>query len=274
MAFPRSRLLLATAVAVGLVPASLVGVAAQDEAVPPITVADVLAGTASGPVTLDGAALLQDAPSEFYFSDGTGVVEIELERGADRSLPLMTLVNIVGETDGREIDVTSWTTLEPALPMDSTMPQDVVAAFQGWVQAFGAATADEASASLMTPASSVSAGQLAPSQTFRCGGVVATRVGTDGPNKIYGTNGRDVIVGLGGNDEIYGRGGDDLICGGEGNEDIEGGPGNDTVKGEGGNDELYGQQGNDVLDGGPGFDEGKGGPGNDTCRQVEERYGC
>lgn len=260
-----SRVFASVVLAAGIVSTSVVGASAQE----PATVADVVAGTASGAVSIDGAALIQDAPGEFYFGDGTGVVEIELESSAASDLPLMTLVNIVGSTDGTEIDVDSWTALDLPMPADIPTGDDVVSAFQAWVTAAGAAGAADASAALARLAATE------PSQAVvRCGGLRATRVGTNGNNVIYGTNGRDVIHGRGGNDEIYGRGGNDVICGGGGNDDIEGGPGRDKLKGNSGNDEIYGKQGNDKLVGGGGFDEGKGGPGNDTCRQIERRYGC
>lgn len=260
------RISTAVVLAVGLVSTGAIGAMAQEQAGP--TVAEVTAGAVSGSVSIDGAALFRDSPGEFYFSDGTGIVEIELESDAAAGIPLMTMVNIVGTTDGNGIDVGSWTALDLPMPADILAREDVMA-FQAWVLAATAAGSADASAELTTLSAAVE-----PSQVVRCGGLRATRVGTNGNDEIYGTNGRDVIHGLGGNDEIYGRGGNDVICGGAGSDDIDGGPGNDKLKGQGGNDELYGKQGNDNIDGGGGFDEGKGGPGRDTCRRVEDRYGC
>ena len=156
----------------------------------------------------------------------------------------------------------------------------------------GTVVALSLAATIVIGMSLAATGSTEPSATFRCNGVVATIVGTNGNDEIKGTNGRDVIVARGGNDEIYGRGGNDLICagagvddveagagndrvyGGGGNDDLEGQDGADRIFGGGGNDELYGHAGDDLLDGGAGFDEGKGGPGSDTCRQIERRYGC
>ena len=80
----------------------------------------------------------------------------------------------------------------------------------------------------------------------RCGGRVATLVGTAGRDTLRGTSGRDVIAGLGGNDVIEGRGGNDVLCGGAGR---------DTIRGGGGRDTLRGGPGRDRVSGGPGRDD-------------------
>lgn len=115
---------------------------------------------------------------------------------------------------------------------------------------------------------------LAPVGTPVCGGLPATKVGTDEPDVIDGTEGSDVIVGLGGADQIDGKGGNDRICGGAGKDTIHGGPGDDDLFGDGGADTIYGDAdddlvsggaGKDTLDGGADEDVVKGGPGTDTC---------
>jgi uncharacterized delta-60 repeat protein len=83
---------------------------------------------------------------------------------------------------------------------------------------------------------------LARYHTFRCNGVVVTRIGTAGPDTLVGTSGPDVILGFAGNDMIDGREGNDILCGG---------PGNDTLKGRSGNDILRGNEGTDTCEGGP-----------------------
>jgi Ca2+-binding RTX toxin-like protein len=121
----------------------------------------------------------------------------------------------------------------------------------------------------------------AGAQTLRCGGRIATIVGTNGNDVIEGTSGPDVIVGLGGDDIINGGGGADIICGNSGNDRIDGqagrdrliggagndvlvgGGGRDLLIGGGGSDALYGGGGNDILKGGPGDDYLDGGPGSD-----------
>ena len=128
----------------------------------------------------------------------------------------------------------------------------------------------------------------------RCGGAVATIVGTPARNVLQGTPGRDVIAGLGGPDRIRGLGGNDLFCGGGGNDTLLGDGGNDTLlgqagadrlrggagrdllrggagrdllRGEAGRDRLFGNAGPDRLIGGPGRDRLRGGPGRDTVTQ-------
>ena len=98
---------------------------------------------------------------------------------------------------------------------------------------------------------------------FRCNGLVATIVGSAGPDIILGTSGDDVIVGLSGDDTIFGRGGNDTICGDRGNDTITGGPGGDWIHGGAGNDMAQGNGGNDFIEGGTGLDLLAGGPGAD-----------
>ena len=133
-----------------------------------------------------------------------------------------------------------------------------------------------------------------------CLGREATKVGTAGPDHIFGTAAADVIVGLGGDDTINGMGGNDRICGGGGDDIIRpgsgndrvrggagrdiilgssgvdilrGGPGDDNIHGDDGGDRLFGQGGNDTLDGDTGVDTVTGGPGTDTC-YGETRVTC
>lgn len=120
-------------------------------------------------------------------------------------------------------------------------------------------------------------------QTFRCGALAATIVGTEGPDTIVGTAGRDVIVGRGGNDFIDGAGGNDVICGGagrdriiggRGSDHLSGGPGRDRLVGRAGNDTLRGGAGRDLLNGGNGRDRLHGGSGTDTCALEAGRSDC
>ena len=101
----------------------------------------------------------------------------------------------------------------------------------------------------------------------RCGGFVATIVGTARGERIVGTNRRDVIVARGGRDVIYGRGGNDIICAGNGNDRVIAGPGNDRVFGQRGRDRINGGPGDDVLLGMVGNDTLNGALGTDTCLQ-------
>ena len=98
----------------------------------------------------------------------------------------------------------------------------------------------------------------------KCGGKIATIVGTAGNDVLVGTPGNDVIVGLGGNDRIRGGGGRDVICAGAGRDSVSGGPGADRIAGGPGNDKLFGDSGADELSGDSGSDFLSGGSGRDT----------
>jgi Ca2+-binding RTX toxin-like protein len=109
------------------------------------------------------------------------------------------------------------------------------------------------------------------------------KVGTDGPDTLWGTNGDDNLIGKGGNDELFslrGRdnllggpgkdcllcvtaslnntGGDKILLGGPGNDDVWAGKGSDIVVGAEGNDRLaddvFREFSKDVFSGGPGND--------------------
>jgi hypothetical protein len=111
----------------------------------------------------------------------------------------------------------------------------------------------------------------------RCGGKVATQVGTARSEVIRGTRRADVIVAKGGNDIILGLGGNDLICGSPGHDRLVGGPGDDLLLGQAGRDKLFGGPARDRLLGGPSNDRFDGGSGNDACLQgpgVGPRIAC
>jgi Ca2+-binding RTX toxin-like protein len=117
------------------------------------------------------------------------------------------------------------------------------------------------------------------------------KVGTDGPDTLWGTNGDDNLIGKGGNDKLFslrGRdnllggpgkncllcvtaslnntGGDKILLGGPGNDDVWAGKGSDIVVGAEGNDRLV----DDVLRefSKDGF---SGGPGNDVIDVLHYR---
>lgn len=133
-------------------------------------------------------------------------------------------------------------------------------------------------------------GPQASAATQKCAGKKATKVGTQGNDKINGTKGNDVIVALGGFDEIYGKGGNDLICAGGSGDYVNGGGGKDTLMGQGGDDYMEGEEGDDLYKGGPGTDgaawENAHGPitasfatnkatgaGNDSMTGMEQLFG-
>ena len=93
---------------------------------------------------------------------------------------------------------------------------------------------------------------LAHASPPTCRGHVATIVGTNGDDHIWGTAQPDVIAGLRGDDVIRGREGDDIICGNAGDNVIYGGPGNDRLTGEprdihSPSNKFFGGRGDDVF---------------------------
>jgi hypothetical protein len=91
----------------------------------------------------------------------------------------------------------------------------------------------------------VGAGAVQAREPALCNGVLATVVGSSGPDVLRGTPADDVIAGLDGPDVVSGLGGDDVICGGAGP---------DVLRGDGGADLLIGAGGPDVAVGGGGPD--------------------
>jgi hypothetical protein len=113
--------------------------------------------------------------------------------------------------------------------------------------------------------------------------LAVNKIGTDGPDTLWGTNGDDNLIGKGGNDKLFslrGRdnllggpgkdcllcvtaslnntGGDKILLGGPGNDDVWAGKGSDIVVGAEGNDRLvddvFREFSKDVFSGGPGND--------------------
>jgi Tol biopolymer transport system component len=90
---------------------------------------------------------------------------------------------------------------------------------------------------------------------YRCGGIRARIVGSDGAGKLKGTKKADTIVGNAGKDKVKGLGAGDRICGGLGKDTLIGGAGKDRLFGQAGRDVLRGGAGGDVLRGGKGKDK-------------------
>ena len=82
---------------------------------------------------------------------------------------------------------------------------------------------------------------------IKCGGEVATIIGTNFKDRIRGTNGRDVIATVGGRDKVNGRGGGDKICGGSGSDKLKGSGGRDKVDGGPGRDRCGRKRKGDKL---------------------------
>lgn len=102
----------------------------------------------------------------------------------------------------------------------------------------------------------------------RCGGKIATIVGTPGDDELVGTDKRDVIVGLAGDDRIDGLGRKDILCGFGGDDTLKGRGDDDKLRGGGGNDALRGGGAEDNLRGGTGSDLVRGGTDDDELRGI------
>ncbi len=112
---------------------------AQEET-PKTTISQIDAGEAIGMVYLEGAALEQAGDTEYLFSDGTGVIAIEI--GIDTStteaeMPLFTLIGIAGAAADDEIDVSRWEVLPITTPAVIVSEEQVIEAFWGWIIAYG-----------------------------------------------------------------------------------------------------------------------------------------
>jgi hypothetical protein len=129
------------------------------------------------------------------------------------------------------------------------------------------ATAILAAGALVAALATITLDAPASAAKPKCGGKVATIVGTKRGEVIKGTAKADVIVARGGHDRIYGKGGNDTICAGLGHDKVYAGPGADRVFGQAGRDRLNGGPGPDFLAGQLDNDTLNGGIGVDTCHQ-------
>ena len=111
-------------------------VAAQDD-VPRTTISAIERGEAQAAVYLEGAALAQIDDAELLFSDGTGVISIEVDEDAgEGELPLFELIGIEGTVAGDQIDVHHWAPLPIFTPAVIVEEPQVIEAFRGWIIAF------------------------------------------------------------------------------------------------------------------------------------------
>lgn len=113
-------------------------VAAQAE-VAQTTISAIERGEAEAVVYLEGAALYQeDDEDEYLFSDGTGVVMIDVDDAdGGGELPLFELMGIEGRVAGDEIDVSRWVPLRIVTPAVIVPEEQVIEAYQGWIVAYG-----------------------------------------------------------------------------------------------------------------------------------------
>lgn len=97
---------------------------------------------------------------------------------------------------------------------------------------------------------------------------MATFIGTNLSDRLFGTLFDDIIFGQGGNDRLQGRDGNDLIIGGTGRDYLSGDAGDDTLSGGDNHgferDTVYGGSGDDLIWGNG--DYINGGDDNDTIR--------
>jgi Ca2+-binding RTX toxin-like protein len=87
--------------------------------------------------------------------------------------------------------------------------------------------------------------------------LVATQLGSEGPDALDGTFASDVIAGLGGGDRINGGSAADILDGGSGNDTLRGASGADMLRGDAGDDVFEitgGEATGDAFDGGEGYD--------------------
>ena len=131
---PIGRALLASLAAL----ATAVPVVAQAEEVATTTISAIERGEAQAMVYLEGAALERTADGGGYlFSDGTGVIEIDLDTSsAEAEPPLFELIGIEGTTAGDAIDVARWAPLRIMTPAVIVEEPQVIEAFRGWIIAY------------------------------------------------------------------------------------------------------------------------------------------
>ena len=113
-------------------------VAAQEE-VAQTTNSSIDRGEAEAVVYLEGAALYQeDDEDEYLFSDGTGVVMIDVDDAdGGGELPWFELMGLEGRVAGDEIDVSRWGPLRIVTPAVIVPEEQVIEAYQGWIVADG-----------------------------------------------------------------------------------------------------------------------------------------
>jgi hypothetical protein len=91
------------------------------------------------------------------------------------------------------------------------------------------------------------------------------KIGTDGPDTLWGTNRDDNLSGRGGNDDLFGLGGRDNLVGGAGKDVVLGG---NERRAFAGTKNLEGSRGNDVVLGGLDSDDVSGGQVTISCPMV------
>ena len=111
---------------------------AAHEDVQETTISAIERGEAQAEVYLEGAALEEVDEEEYLFSDGTGVIRIDVDEDAgEGELPLFELIWIEGTVASDEIDVHHWAPLPIFTPAVIVEEPQVIDAFWSWIIAFG-----------------------------------------------------------------------------------------------------------------------------------------
>ena len=115
--------------------------AAEDSAL--VTVSSIDPATDGASVQLEGAALYTLEEGRYIFSDGSGVIVVDATAAAEQ-LPLLEIVTVEGTVEaapaaGGEplIELSAWAPVRIARPAVIVPEEQVVAAFQGWIVAYG-----------------------------------------------------------------------------------------------------------------------------------------
>ena len=129
--------------ALGLTLAVAAPVAAHEGA-EETTISAIERGEAHDQVYLEGAALEQVDDEELMFSDGTGVIRLDIDESMEAGMPpLFELIFIEGTVASDEIDVSHWEPLPIFKPAVIVEEPQVIDAFWGWIIAYSSQAPDE-----------------------------------------------------------------------------------------------------------------------------------
>jgi hypothetical protein len=110
----------------------------QAKELPTTTISAIDRGEAPPMVYLEGAALEQTDDDEYLFSDGTGVITIDVASAlAEGELPLFELTGIEGYISNDALVVSRWAPLPIMTPAVIVEEPQVIEAFWGWIIAYG-----------------------------------------------------------------------------------------------------------------------------------------
>ena len=108
-----------------------------------VTISSIDPGTDGVTVQLEGAALYALAEGRYLFSDGSGVIVVDATARAER-LPLLEIITVDGTVDAAPaaggdpaIELSAWEPVRIARPAVIVPEEQVLAAFQGWIVAYG-----------------------------------------------------------------------------------------------------------------------------------------